>query len=221
MISLRYRGDLHRCHRMAIALATLWTLMMAAWGGDGCRDKDSIANRDPSADGPTIAPLQEARERAQPAVATDVPVRHGRGSCASCGGTAPNREGYAEPSVALRLARICKYESERRPGDCRAIYWVGAKRAALFRTGRTPVDEAWLYSSVSRSNSARARRIRVERPPEPLIKLALELIDQLHEDPCPAAIAWGGAMDTPHKALRRVTCSEKMSNRFYRLQKST
>jgi hypothetical protein len=119
------------------------------------------------------------------------------------------------PPGAVQLARICRFEAELRAVDCAAIYHVGLKRAAS--TGRTPVAELLRYSTLMRTNTPRARRIRAEQPPAKLVQLAGELLRGEHSDPCMRATGWGSAQDgAPTARSVRVTCMLPTANLFWR-----
>jgi hypothetical protein len=121
----------------------------------------------------------------------------------------------AQESDAIWLARVCSYESDTREADCKAIFFIGVKRAAI--TGEPPITMLLRYSTLMQSRSARGRRIRAGTPPDALLELASELLAGKHADPCKSATHWGGRTDAARGRMVPARCSMKTVNTFYRL----
>lgn len=83
------------------------------------------------------------------------------------------------------------------------------------RTGEPPLAMLERYSTLARSRSRRARRIRAQEPPAELVTLAGELLRGEHADPCPLAIGWGGRDDGVQAHQRPVACNVQTANWFY------
>lgn len=113
------------------------------------------------------------------------------------------------------LARVCLYEADRRLADCAAI-WDVAQRVQP----ADPVGFLRRYSTLERSRSARARRIRSEPPPKTMLAFAGELMAGKHRNRCPGARHWGSREDGSHGRMVLVQCERPTANLFYRVRRA-
>jgi hypothetical protein len=143
-------------------------------------------------------------------------------ACAMVGGLHANHANHKERSGqvdrrSLMLARVCEYEAEGNASDCVAIWYVANKRARL--AGVEPMRMLRRYSTLWRSRSSRARRIRISQPAPALLSLSAEIVCGMHRDPCAAAVHWGGRTDKPRGRMIKIRCAVPTRNTFYALGK--
>lgn len=155
--------------------------------------------------------------------------RAGKGLDAAAAAADADRSAGAKTELIVP-ARILFAEAGFHAADHRAILWTARKSAD--RVGRSWRDTIASYSSLARSHSARARKIRAmpdgDVPDESAAfnaqwRAVRELVARFDEapgsvvDPCRAATHYGGDMDAARGGMVPARCSERTVNTFYRV----
>jgi hypothetical protein len=139
------------------------------------------------------------------------------------------QEGFppATPEIVTWSARSCYAEATWSISDCSALLHVIRKRAAkshwsfLKMLKRYSVDN-WLRSS--HGQQARTLKLAINKNQserwnqnwQQLVSHVTAVLNDTVSDPCPNADHWAATYYTPKSRMRRVQCTEKVENAFWR-----
>lgn len=133
----------------------------------------------------------------------------------------------ASAEIIVWSARACYAEATWSMADCSALLHVIRKRASKFNWPFLKMLKR--YSVVNWMNSARGRQTGAFTLDEnkqqsdkwnqnwkQLVSHVEAVFDDSVSDPCPHADHWAAPYYVPRSPMRRVRCSEKVANAFWK-----
>ena len=139
------------------------------------------------------------------------------------------QEGFPEasPEVVLWSARACYAEAAFSTADCSALLHVIRKRAARFKWPFLKMLKQysvvnWVKSTRGHKTSAlmlcenRDQTRKWNENWRQLVNHVVAVLGDNVSDPCPHADHWAAQWYIPRSPMRRVQCTVKVANAFWR-----